>query len=76
MRLRWPRRHVDPSRPHRFKPGAPAVLGDGSAPAVIASNPTGSWGPPGIILNASNFAEVGCEICRRAPDDPIHDVEH
>jgi hypothetical protein len=75
MRPPWKKRHVDPSRPHRFKPGAAPVLGDGSAPAVVASDPTGSWGLPGIIVNASNFAEGDCEVCRRAPDDPIHDVE-
>ncbi len=75
MRLPWQKRHVDPNRPHRFKPVAGAVLGDGSAPAVIAPNPTGSWGLAGIVVNASNFAEGGCGICRRPHDHPIHDAE-
>jgi hypothetical protein len=70
MRLPWQKRveRVDPNRPHRFE-----LVSD--PPAVIGSDPTGSWGLPGIIMTRSNSVDRGCAVCRRPRDHSIHDPE-
>ncbi len=79
MRLPWQKRRVerpDPNRPHRFKPMSDGtLLGDGAPPAVIAADPSGNSALGGIIVTPASFAVRGCEVCRRPPDDPIHDLE-
>jgi hypothetical protein len=79
MRLPWQRRRVepaDPNRPHRFKPVSDGTfLGDGTPPAVIATDPSGNAALTGIIVTSAASTDRGCEVCRRAQDDPIHDAE-
>jgi hypothetical protein len=70
FRRRPPARPADPNRPHEFKRLSDNWLGHGVVPLR---------GPAGatveIVGAAMQFTGQQCAICRRLPDDPIHDPE-
>lgn len=66
---REPKQAPDPNHPHEFRRLSDNWLGHGVAPAR---------GPGGvdaqIVGAAMQFTGQQCGICRRLPDDPIHEV--
>lgn len=65
-----PKPSADPNRPHAFKRLSDNWLGHGVPPMGGAGR---GPDPAQVIGAAMQFTGQQCAICRRLPDDPIHD---